>query len=73
MPVYHYDHSHCGMNQDFYLKQDVDSKVVACERCGGNVTARQVRNKGQFEGTADGTTGIMQRELKNNGHHRRRK
>lgn len=52
------------MQQDFYLEENVDKKVINCYRCGYQVQAIQVRVKGQFEASADGTTGILQRTLR---------
>lgn len=44
MPIYRYEHK-CGYNGDQFLKQDKESIVLPCARCGQNVTARQVRDK----------------------------
>ena len=43
MPVYRYNCS-CGYNHDQFLKQDVQTKVMVCLRCGRGITARQVRD-----------------------------
>lgn len=41
MPIYRYEHD-CGLNHDQFLRQDVSSIILDCERCGRQVTARQV-------------------------------
>lgn len=59
MPVYRYEHT-CGMKQDLFLREDVNRKIVNCERCGRQVSARQVRDKSLTTGEKDGVIGVLQ-------------
>lgn len=61
MPVYRYSHT-CGFSHDQFLKADKDTIVLKCLRCGGGVTARQVRdNTARFAENND-VTGILRDE-----------
>jgi hypothetical protein len=71
MPVYKYKHS-CGFEQSLFLKEDKETIVIPCFRCGNNATARQVRDKSLVVGEADGVTGILRRENQQPKSNRRR-
>ena len=44
MPFYKYKHN-CGIGeQEFFLKEVVETKIIDCYGCGRKVTARQVRD-----------------------------
>ena len=65
MPIYTYKHD-CGLEQEFFLREDKDSKLVPCFRCGRQVTARQIRDSNIKTEEADGTIGVLEGN-KNNG------
>lgn len=64
MPQYHYNHEQCGMEQDFFLRESVETKQVNCYRCGLLVTARQVRDNSVQSAEADGTIGLIKHEVR---------
>lgn len=61
MPVYRYEHD-CGYKHDQFLQADKDTIILPCERCGRNVTARQVRDKTVVVSEKDEVTGILRHE-----------
>lgn len=65
MPVYTYKHT-CGFDQRLFLKEDKETIIIPCFRCGRNVTARQVRDKKLVIGEADGVVGVLERDGKQN-------
>ena len=44
MPIYTYKHE-CGFEGKQFLKEDKDTIVLHCSRCGRGVSAKQVRDK----------------------------
>lgn len=60
MPLYSYKHD-CGMEQRFFLNEDVNTKLIDCYGCGRKVTARQVRDPRLKIGEADGVKGVLER------------
>lgn len=66
MGVYRYKHDWCGMEQEIFLKNEEKSSIgMPCYRCGRSITANLVRDKSIKTGSADGTTGILRRNAKN--------
>ncbi len=61
MPLYEYKHE-CGFGQRLYLKENVDSKVLNCFRCGRKVTAKQVRDPKLAIKEVDGVVGVLEKE-----------
>lgn len=61
MPIYRYKHS-CGYEHDQFLKADKDSVLLTCERCGGGVTARQVRDNTVKFAEKNDVVGILRDE-----------
>lgn len=64
MPVYRYEHS-CGYKHDQFLKADVNSIILKCERCGGSVSARQIRDKSVRTAENNEVVGILRDERSN--------
>lgn len=66
MGVYRYKHEWCGFDQDLMLEnEERENVVIACYRCGRNVSARLVRDKStNIKRAADGTVGITRHERK---------
>lgn len=68
MPIFRYKHDACGFEQDVYLEHETrEYTQMPCYRCGGVVTARQVRDKSVKLKEADGTVGVLGREQEEKG------
>lgn len=62
MPVYKLDHtSDCGFSQNFFLKEDKETVITPCLRCGRDVSCRQIRDKRLVARERDGLIGIMEK------------
>lgn len=61
MPVYRYEHD-CGYSHDQFLNTDKNTIVMACERCGRNVSARQVRDNTVEFVENNEVTGVLRHE-----------
>lgn len=61
MAVYRYEHD-CGYKHDQFLNEDKDSIILKCERCGRDVSARQVRDKTVKTAENNEVTGILRHE-----------
>lgn len=61
MPVYRYKHT-CGYEHDQFLREDKDSIVLNCLRCGRGVTARQVRDKHTVINENNEVHGVFRRD-----------
>lgn len=61
MPIYRYEHS-CGYKHDQWLETDKNNIMLKCERCGGQVSARQVRDKTTTVASRDEVKGILRHE-----------
>jgi predicted nucleic acid-binding Zn ribbon protein len=61
MPVYRYKHD-CGYEHDQFLNTDKDTILLKCERCGSNVSARQVRDRKAIIAENNEVKGILRHE-----------
>lgn len=61
---YRYTHD-CGRTHTQFLNEDVESKVLICDRCGRGVTARQVRDKQIVVNETDEVKGVFRHERNN--------
>lgn len=64
MAFYRYLHD-CGFENTQFLKEDKESVVLKCLRCGRGVTARQVRDKTAVVNENNEVKGVFQRERGN--------
>ena len=61
MPVFRYKHE-CGYVHSQFLQSEKDSIILKCERCGRDVSARQVRDNTVKFATNNEVTGILRHE-----------
>lgn len=63
MPVYKYAHD-CGYEHEQFLKQDKQTVLLKCLRCGRDVTARQIRDNSVKFAEKDHVVGVIHNEQK---------